>query len=248
MASSTPTSHEITVPRRLQGGAVQRCALLYAIRGRLLPVLTEAISRLRLAQCEVDTPRDMRDALYDRDITLVVVHFGRDVLSGIATCQTIRKHPDGEKLPVLAVLDASVIDEYPLDSGADDVLILPCDAAEAALRLQLLLWRRDDAGAPAVVKIGDLTIDCEAMHVRYQGVPVSLTYKEFALLQYLVGTSGAAVRRDQILAAVWGGDYFGGDRTVDIHVRRLRAKIPCLADRIETVHGVGYRFNASEPV
>jgi len=94
--------------------------------------------------------------------------------------------------------------------------------------------------------VGDVTIDTVGMHVREMGVPVDLTYKEYSLLCFLAQSPGVALTRDAILAAVWGNDYLGGDRTVDIHVRRLRAKLPTVEARLETIHGIGYRFTLPE--
>jgi DNA-binding response OmpR family regulator len=192
----------------------------------------------------VRSAEELRDVLFDDVVAIAIVHFGRDIPRGVATCRSIRKHPSGERVPIIAVVDAAIIGDYPLDSGPDEVLITPVTASEAALRVRICLWRNDEPLQQASVKIGDLSIDFGAMRVRLKGVPVDLTYKEFELLRYFVQNPTTALRREQILESVWGDDYFGGDRTVDIHVRRLRAKIPPLGEYIETVHGVGYRFGA----
>jgi DNA-binding response OmpR family regulator len=204
--------------------------------------LVQAVEGSGLLPCRARSPEEIRDALFDEAVALAVVHFGRDVPQGIATCRSIRRHPYGEKVPILAVLEVAGLADYPLDGGAEEVLVVPFSPEEAALRVRLCLWRNDEPLQQAAVKIGDLSIDLSAMRVRFKGVPVDLTYKEFELLRYFIQNPSTALRRDQILQAVWGDDYFGGDRTVDIHVRRLRAKIPPLSEAIETVHGVGYRF------
>ena len=108
-----------------------------------------------------------------------------------------------------------------------------CRGVEWQLRANLYQWEH---------LRGDMVVEPAAMSVKLKGAPVDLTYKEFALLLHFLSNPGLALTRDQILQAVWGDDYYGGDRTVDIHVRRLRAKLPPLADHIGTVHGVGYRF------
>ena len=177
-----------------------------------------------------------------QDVALAVVYFGRDVPRGVAVCRTIRKHPSGQELPILAILEAGAAADYPTETPAGDVLILPASEEEASLRVRLALWRTEDAGGEAILKAGDVVIDSVAMHVREKGIPVELTFKEFSLLAFFVQNQGIALARDSILAAVWGDDYFGGDRTVDIHVRRLRAKLPTIEARIETIHGIGYRF------
>ena len=114
---------------------------------------------------------------------------------------------------------------------------------EVALRVRLAAWRRNAPADAAVLKVGDIAIDPVGMHVRETGVAVDLTFKEYSLLCFLAQNTGVALTRDAILAAVWGDDYVGGDRTVDIHVRRLRAKLATVEARLETIHGIGYRFS-----
>lgn len=219
-----------------------RCALLCPAPESVQCLLSRALEGTSLIPCPAHSSEQTRDILFDEVVALALVYFGRDIAQGVATCRSIHKHPRGEDVPILAVVEAAVLSEYPLDGGADDVLVSPFTAEEAALRVRLCLWRHDEPLQQTAVKIGDVSIDFGAMRVRFKGVPVDLTYKEFQLLQYFVRNPGTALRRDQILQAVWGDDYFGGDRTIDIHVRRLRAKIPPLAEYIETVHGFGYRF------
>lgn len=220
----------------------QLCALLCRVPRSLADLIKPGLAQMDLEPVMAETPEGLRDALFDREIGLVVVYFGRDVPQGTATCSAVRRHPAGVTPPIICLVDEAALQAFPLDCGADDVMVLPFSAAEAALRVRLALWGEGLTGGQAVVKVGDLVVDPGAMTVRLKGAVVDLTYKEFALLQYLISNPGNVLTRDQILAAVWGDDYFGGDRTVDIHVRRLRAKLPPLQTHIATVHGVGYRF------
>ncbi|NSW55447.1 MAG: response regulator transcription factor [Armatimonadetes bacterium] len=215
----------------------------------LPPALHETFARplrsLDLEPIQASRPEEIRDVLFDNQIAAALVHFGRDVPRGAAHARALRKHPAGRDLPLLALLHASSLAGFPLDCGVDELLILPVTAEEVFLRLRFVFWRTSGGEAEGVLKIGNVTIDVPGMHVRVKGVSVELTYKEFALLRYFVENDGLALPRTRILDAVWGEDYYGGDRTVDIHIRRLRAKLPELAHCIQTVHGVGYRFVAS---
>lgn len=203
------------------------------------------LEKLNLEVVEANQPNILRDLLYDRKVALIIVHMGRDLAQGCATCRSIRKHPNGLNVSIIAMVSDAVLDDYPLDCGADDVLPIPHSASEAKLRFRLALWNDDITGTQEIIKLGEMIVDPNAMSVRLKGAPVDLTYKEFSLLLYFLNNAGQAVSREQILLAVWGDEYYGGDRTVDIHVRRLRAKLPPLLEHLSTVHGVGYRFTYS---
>ncbi len=244
MANSTRTER---VSRAAEGVRParphQRCALLWQVPAGLSEMAGTVLSGLGLRQLHAERPEELRDALYDEDVAIVLVSFGRDIPSGVAACRAVRKHPRGERVPIVAAVSAEVAARFPFDCGVDDAISVPFSLEEARLCLGFALWRNDIGIGSRVVKIGDIVVDPAAMRVRLKGAPVDLTYKEFALLQCFLGNPGIALQRSQILDSVWGTDYYGGDRTVDIHVRRLRAKLPPLAQRIETVHGVGYRFS-----
>jgi DNA-binding response OmpR family regulator len=242
MDSYTPTdAHGTTRRRPLQDGGRRR-AVLVSVPPRVEEAIAPALEACHLVPYHVHTPEALRDALYDDDPDIVVVYFGRDIPTGSASCSAIRKQPSGQDVPLVAIVDIAAADAYTADCPADEVLLLPCSPEEAGLRLRLAAWRRNAPGGDAVIKVGEIVIDVVGMHVREMGVPVDLTYKEYALLCFLVQNPGVALTRDAILASVWGDDYLGGDRTVDIHVRRLRAKLPTVEARLETIHGIGYRF------
>jgi DNA-binding response OmpR family regulator len=131
---------------------------------------------------------------------------------------------------------------------ADDFLLRPWKPVEAHARIQHAWWRTSSVQEGNLVKAGDLTIDLVSYQVRLNGVLVALTYKEYELLRFLATNGGRVFSRDTLLNRIWGYDYFGGGRTVDVHVRRLRSKIE-LGGRtfIETVRNVGYRFVGGPP-
>jgi DNA-binding response OmpR family regulator len=137
----------------------------------------------------------------------------------------------------LASIDATL----PLD----DFITAPVASDELALRLRRLLWRKTGLDEASIARAGDLVMDMANYKVYVGDAPVSLTYKEFELLRFLMVNRGKVFTREALLNRAWGYEYYGGARTVDVHIRRLRSKIETGADvYIETVRNVGYRFPA----
>jgi len=147
--------------------------------------------------------------------------------------------------PVIAVVASSDLARLPWHEVADDVVGPGTGEPELRLRLALA-QRRAGAAGDAVVRLGPLSVDTETYRVSVGGRLLDLTYKEFDLLRFLVRHRNRVFTRSQLLQRVWGYDFYGGTRTVDVHVRRLRAKLGAEHDGlIQTVRGVGYR--AAEP-
>ena len=118
-------------------------------------------------------------------------------------------------------------------------------AEECAARIRQLLWSGDEGGSRDVLCVEDMVVNLATYQVTVGGEPLDLTYLEYALLSFLVTHPGRTYSRDALLRQVWGFDYYGGSRTVDVHVRRVRAKLgPELAQHLETVRGVGYLWSA----
>ncbi len=131
------------------------------------------------------------------------------------------------------------------DWGVDDVILSSAGPAEVEARLRLAVGRLSSAAAAVsgLIRAGELTIDPDTYAAKLKGRPLDLTYKEFELLKFLAQHPGRVFTRDQLLREVWGYDYFGGTRTVDVHVRRLRAKLGSeYESMIGTVRQVGYKF------
>lgn len=127
--------------------------------------------------------------------------------------------------------------------GVNDFVVEPFRPAEVATRLRLALSRRRGPDRQGVLRFGDLAIDMNAYQVTLNGRPVNLTYKEYELLRFLALAPGRVFSREVLLSRVWGYDYYGGSRTVDVHIRRLRSKIEDASHTfVETVRSVGYRF------
>jgi DNA-binding response OmpR family regulator len=128
-------------------------------------------------------------------------------------------------------------------AGIDDFLIPPYTAGELLARLRLILWRTKNISGDQVVKIGELLIDLQNYEVMLDGIPIEMTFKEYELLKFLATHTGRVFTREALLNHVWGYDYYGGTRTVDVHIRRIRSKLGTESvDLIETVRNVGYRF------
>ena len=127
----------------------------------------------------------------------------------------------------------------------DDFVACPFDAAELDLRVRRLLRRNNAADSSEQINCGDLRIDLARCEVSVSGRQVVLTFKEYELLKYLMSNQGRVCTRETLLDRVWGYDYYGGDRTVDVHIRRLRSKIEDAGHTfVETVRNIGYRFRA----
>jgi DNA-binding response OmpR family regulator len=179
----------------------------------------------------------------------VLVDARRELAMARSLCRVI--HTTGLSGPLLAVLTEGGLAGLTADWGVDDVLLDTAGPAEVEARLRLARGRAPQEVVPDDVRItsGALVIDEATYSVRLRGHPLDLTYKEFELLKYLAQHPGRVFTRAQLLQEVWGYDYFGGTRTVDVHVRRLRAKLGTDYEvLIGTVRNVGYRFVPEETV
>jgi DNA-binding response OmpR family regulator len=154
----------------------------------------------------------------------------------------------GTTSPVVLILTEGGLSVAAYDWGFDDVMLSTAGPAEVEARLRLAIARRsaqadDDDPESHVIRSGEVTVDDVTYTAKLGGRPLDLTFKEFELLKYLAQHPGRVFSREQLLQEVWGYDYYGGTRTVDVHVRRLRAKLgPEHEQLIGTVRNVGYRF------
>jgi DNA-binding response OmpR family regulator len=145
------------------------------------------------------------------------------------------------RVPAAIVLERDQLERYPWHEVADELVYPGAPAAELRVRLAMLR-RRAGTGDGTVIRLGALSLDTETYHVTVSGRPLDLTFKEFELLRFLALHPGRVFTRPSLLREVWGYDFYGGTRTVDVHVRRLRAKLgPEHEHLIETVRSVGYR-------
>jgi two-component system alkaline phosphatase synthesis response regulator PhoP len=165
--------------------------------------------------------------------------------SGLEILREVREEPATRDLPVvvLTARGAEMDKLLGFEHGTDDYMTKPFSPRELVARVQALLRRSRPAGAGGVVEVGGLRVDALAREIRCDGRALELTPREFELLAFLARHPGRVFSREELLRKVWGYDYVGETRTVDVHVRRLRAKLGDLRGRIiETVRGVGYRF------
>ncbi len=173
----------------------------------------------------------------------VLVDARTDLSSARGLCRLLRTA--GRSVPVLAVVSEGGLVAVSADWGLDDILLPSTGPAEVDARLRLVVGRRvglADQESAGKVSLGELVIDEDTYTARLRGRPLDLTYKEFELLKYLAQHAGRVFTRAQLLHEVWGYDFFGGTRTVDVHVRRLRAKLgPEYEALIGTVRNVGYK-------
>jgi len=158
-------------------------------------------------------------------------------------CETIgglRTLGDKALLAVVSERDVATF-EWP--AAIDDLVVVPYRPAELQARLKHALARAERTLSADTISVGDLALDPDSYEVRVRGARVDLTLKEYELLKHLITHPGRVFTRDQLLSSIWGYEYFGGTRTVDVHIRRLRVKLGEAGERsINTVRGVGYVF------
>lgn len=205
----------------------------------VLPALALLSHRARVV---APAPAAMLDA-FDADVLVIDARF--DLAEARNNCRLVQV--TGVTVPVLLVLRDGGMSIVTAEWGADDVVQADASPAEVEARIRLLIGRAsltDPLEKAAEFSSGELTVDVGGYTARLRGRPLDLTYKEFELLKYLMQHPGRVYTRDQLLQEVWGFDYYGGTRTVDVHVRRLRAKLGAEHEQlIGTVRNVGYRFD-----
>lgn len=207
----------------------------------VLPALGLLLHNVRVAPAEgpalVDTP----------GADVILIDGRRDLPQVRSLCQLLRS--TGPGCPLLLVVTEGGLAAVTADWGVDDVLLDTAGPAEVEARIRLAMGRRQlvDDDSPMEIRNGDLSVDEATYSAKLKGRALDLTFKEFELLKYLAQHPGRVFTRAQLLQEVWGYDYFGGTRTVDVHVRRLRAKLgPEHESLIGTVRNVGYRFVTPE--
>jgi DNA-binding response OmpR family regulator len=161
----------------------------------------------------------------------------------IASLRAARRESRLTDVPAILSVPTRQVARVEPSSGFDDFIVTPYDPAELYARIRALEWKRSEFSTEERLKMGGLVIDRAAHEVSVEGRRVTLTAKEFALLAFLAANRGRVYSRDVLLARVWGARYEGGARTVDIHVRRLRAKLGD-ALPLETLRGAGYKLRA----
>lgn len=206
--------------------------------GDVLPALGLLAHHVRVLPAEAS-------ALLDSEpIDVLLVDGRRDLAHVRSLTRLIRQ--TGVPCPVMLITTEGGLAAVTADWGIDDLLLEDSGPAEVEARMRLAIGRSQistEVDEDAEVRLGDLTIDEAAYSARLRGRNLDLTFKEFELLKFLAGHPGRVFTRAQLLQEVWGYDYFGGTRTVDVHVRRLRAKLGVEHESlIGTIRNVGYRL------
>ena len=187
-------------------------------------------------QCSIIDIRDAKEHIVKHTANLLIIEF-----TGTPEVETLCRYFHDEKdLPIIAMTALEKLES--LDGNIDDFVVKPCNIRELVTRAKRLIKKESDISTEQIRTAG-IIIDTEKYEVYVDGKQVSLTFKEYELLKFLTSHPGRVFTRDTLLNQVWSEDYFGGDRTVDVHIRRLRSKIED-PDHvyIETVRNIGYRF------
>lgn len=172
----------------------------------------------------------------------VVIEAGDDWQRAQKTIQKIRDGGPLVEVPILVAVTMARLPALDFSIGFDDFVLMPLVPAELYGRLRQLDWKSATFGSDEVIKIGDLVIDIAGYEARISGRRLDLTHQEFELLRFLAQHRGRVFTRQSLLERAWGYQYAGGTRTVDIHVRRVRAKLGQTGELIETVRNVGYKM------
>jgi DNA-binding response OmpR family regulator len=209
-------------------------------------------SMLRDLGCGVELGRfDLGELDEERLATLradiVVVDAGDELERGHRCLRKLGTFAPLAEVPTLLAVNVARLSGLDFSAGADDFVLKPVVPAELYARMRQLDWKSATFGSEEVLKVADLVVDVAGYEAKVRGRRLELTHQEFELLRFLAQHRGKVFTREQLLAKVWGYKYYGGSRTVDIHVRRLRAKLgPAAGGLIETVRNVGYKLRTAE--
>ena len=205
----------------------------------VLPAFPVVPLNLRAASLKATGPADLIPIHPD----LIVIDATADLEGAEDAVRRLSLAWEAGLPPLLVVVDDEGAARFRFEMGADDFLMTTASTNEIAARVAIASRRAGHGEEATVLKVGDLTVNPENYQVYVTGRRLDLTYKEFELLKFLAQRPGRVCDRDMLLREVWGYDYYGGTRTVDVHIRRLRAKLgPEHEALIETIRHVGYRL------
>jgi DNA-binding response OmpR family regulator len=210
------------------------------------PALAQALDLAGYPWKAVSTPQAAERLEPDDGWSGAVVCADIDPEAAFALCRSLRKR-DMPLTPLLLVVAPDQLSELELREDLfDDFCVTPGRGQELDARLAHLFWRTGRGTRPDLVEYGPLVLNLETYQANLSGRPLDLTYMEYELLKFLATHPGKVFTRETLLSRVWGYEYYGGARTVDVHIRRLRAKLGDeQANMISTVRSVGYRFGQS---
>src|SRR3989344_1387971 len=187
------------------------------------------------------------DAILEKDPDLLIINPKNTYFEIMDLYYAIKKEPQAQDLPIVLLMDEFEMKTADLPSGIQEVLYRPLRMPEAVARLKLLFKRVHKIDQKNLIQRGKLVIDVAKYEIRIGDKKIDLTFTEFELLKFLCGHPGTVFTREVLLNKVWGYEYYGGTRTVDVHIRRLRSKIEGKSSSfIETVRNIGYKFISQE--
>jgi two-component system, OmpR family, alkaline phosphatase synthesis response regulator PhoP len=187
------------------------------------------------------------NAIAEKEPDLVILNPKNTYFEIIDLYYAVKKEPQIQEVPLVLLMDENEMKTADLPSGIQEVLYRPLRMPEALSRVNLLFKRIHKVDQKNLIQRGKLTIDISKYEVRLGEKKIDLTFTEFELLKFLCANPGTVFTREVLLSKVWGYEYYGGTRTVDVHIRRLRSKIEVKSSVfIETVRNIGYKFVSEE--
>lgn len=205
--------------------------------------LSSGLSRLGFSCTACVYADDVIEQDLRQSFNVVLIDISAISSHGDSAWKWFRKIKLRRPLPVIALISASTLHTVVSEQGLEDFILKPWNLDELSSRIRKVIARTSRINEDKVIKAGDLIIDPDRCEVELSGRLLALTFKEYELLKLLATNKGKVFTREALLNEVWGYDYYGGDRTVDVHIRRLRSKIEdSVHSFIETVRNIGYKF------
>ncbi|MFC1856032.1 winged-helix domain-containing protein [Thermodesulfobacteriota bacterium] len=187
--------------------------------------------------------KDLSESIIDAKVNLIIIDFFTNPSASQLLVENINRGNELNNLHVIAVFDKPPGDSFEFNSGIDDFIFKDSFKREIALRIKLFEWKEFSVDSSGKIVSSGFVIDIDNYEVSFNGKMLTLTFKEFELLKFLIAHPNKVYSRDALLNQVWGYNYYGGTRTVDVHIRRLRSKIGIEMDKyLKTIRNVGYKF------
>ena len=212
---------------------------------RMRTLVRDFLARRGFSVLEASDGMEAVDICFEqKDIALIIMDVMMPRMDGWDAVREIRKYSTVPIIMLTAKSDES--DELTgFELGVDEYIRKPFSPKVLVARVEAILRRSKDAGKQDVLEVGGITVDKSAHEVFVDGERIELSYKEFELLVYFIENKGVALSREKILSSVWNYDYFGDARTIDTHVKKLRSKMGASGELIQTIWGMGYRFEVT---
>ena len=213
---------------------------------RMRKLVKDFLTKKNFQVLEAGNGEEAMDIFYEeKDIALIILDVMMPKMDGWEVCREIRKN---SKVPIIMLTARSDERDELLgfDLGVDEYISKPFSPKILVARVEAILRRTGQNNPEDVISAGGIVIDKAAHLATVDGKPMELSFKEFELLTYFLENQGIALSREKILNSVWNYDYFGDDRTIDTHVKKLRSKMGDKGEYIKTVWGMGYKFEVDE--